>query len=154
VSITTSAHINIEGEGEDAISYANPNAANNLDLEVNQMLYNIAIFVFSSCGSGTAIYGTDDHPDWNLKDWRRIIITSSEADKKTYQWDEWPPFDYSHIEFLWNDENNGFVYALTYEVPISLYDAYNSGCNAAADWPLTSLPQLDDPSAMCAFTYL
>mgnify|MGYP003878137997 CR=1 FL=1 len=107
---------------------------------------NRKIIVLVNCRSGG---GIDD-----LSGENRIVITSAKIDEESWMADDYPPYDRSRVEFLWNDENNGFVYALTYIYPISLYDAYKSGYDAAQDWPRTSTPQLYDPEDMAKSTYL
>jgi len=56
--------------------------------------------VFAACYSGTAIYGTDEHPDWNLQGDNRIIISSS--NRNELSWTEWEPIinKAQHFAFL------------------------------------------------------
>ncbi|RLF50049.1 MAG: hypothetical protein DRN20_00360 [Thermoplasmata archaeon] len=133
------------------ISYGNVEYDKTIKLHIDIMVYSVAIFVFSSCGSGTAIYGTDDHPEWNLKGTNRIIITSTNKNEHDYCWagSVWTHNDdYDHQEFLWNEENNGFIWAYKNMGIISLKTAFDSGYNAAQDndWEIlgndVSTPQL------------
>lgn len=122
------------------------------DLYLNQKLsklpYPRTVMVFDCCGAGAAIDGTDyqgnDYEsNENLKGEYRTIITACGKNEEIYPWNverEWegqygtpPTTAWDHSEFLWNNENNGFIYALKNSGPISMRTAFNSGYTAAKD---------------------
>jgi len=155
---------NVESGGSNDFHYANPRVDRNLDREIDKMSYARCVIVISACGSGTAIHGTNAHPEWNLKGDRRIIITST--DKNEYGWNwggDWKTDadNDMHAEFLWNEENNGFIYALDNSGKISLKTAFDSGYEAAQDDELAtggadiSTPQLYEwRQGVSVFSYL
>lgn len=84
-----------------AITYANPEAGNNIDREIDKLSYTRAILIFSACASGTAIHGTDEHPGWNLKDNNRIILTDTDKNEESYSEWWWPGDRHDHSAFLY-----------------------------------------------------
>jgi hypothetical protein len=108
----------------------------NLGQSLDDLSYARMVLVFSCCGSGTAIYGTNDNPEYNLKSENRIILTASDKNEKSYCWhgDPWTSDDdYDHQEFLWNEDQNGFIWELKYTFPRSMQAAFDSGETAAED---------------------
>jgi hypothetical protein len=118
------------------IYYANLLQDANMDREFDKMYYARLIVVVSSCGSGTALYGTDENPACNLSDENRILISDTDKNEMSFRWyGAWPDSsdDNDHQEFLWNEDNNGFIYALKNFGIISIKSAFDSGQTAALD---------------------
>jgi hypothetical protein len=127
----------IENQDRSCLYYHNdPYLPNSLGHSLENLIYARMVLVFSACASGTAIKGTDDNPEWNLKSQYRIIMTSSDKNEESHFWagDEWTSDDnYDHYEFLWNEDGHGFVRELKDSGTISLKSAYDSGYTAARD---------------------
>ncbi|MDI6887134.1 MAG: hypothetical protein QMC98_00635 [Candidatus Thermoplasmatota archaeon] len=78
--------------------YNYPGQEKSLAQNIDNLHYARAVIVVSACGSGTAIHGTDERPEWNLKDKNRIIMTSSDKN------------EYSYCEMSSNCEHMAFLY--------------------------------------------
>ena len=131
---------------------------------IDNSSYARAVLIFSACDSGTAIKGTPEHPEANLKGANRIIITSTDADEIGYNEVE---SNSEHGAFLYEGCVDNIYHHYYYPgflkcmgsifSPSTVKDAYDCGYNAATHnhvgWMISeSTPQIFN-SEMAENTY-
>jgi len=106
-----------------------PSPRNELKPLMDKILSSITVIVAVHCQSGTMVYGDADGK-YSMQGSNRILISCTNGTGYGYLWKS---DDDTHLEFNWNDKNNGFIYALENTENCSLGTAYDSGVKAAAD---------------------